>query len=219
MNFDGRDNFLEERLLRYDSWISERKIPTSSKVIPIHESLNNLQWVLPTNQVIEILRNARSFALQDCSCRTKYKRCDKPIEVCFLLNDAADKAVNRGEARYILLNEAIQKLKIANESGLIHLTIYNPEQHIFALCSCCDCCCHDLQIMKVYKRPDFIAHSDYIVDVDTAKCINCGKCVNRCVFGAQVKNNSIEYHRDYCYGCGLCLTTCPTSAISLILRK
>jgi NAD-dependent dihydropyrimidine dehydrogenase PreA subunit len=218
MDFDGKDDFLEERLQKYASWISEGKIPTSSRVIPIHESLNSLQWVLPTNQVIEILRNARSYALQSCSCRTRYKRCNKPLDVCFLLNDAADQAVIKGNAKYIKLDEAIERLKLANQSGLVHLTIYNPEQHIFALCSCCDCCCHDIQIMKKYKRTDFIAHSDYIVTVDTAKCINCGECVNRCVFGAQVNKVAVEYHQEYCYGCGLCVTTCPTNAISLIKR-
>lgn len=166
MDFNDKDRFLEERFDRYNNWISEGKIPSSSRVIPIHESINSLQWVLPTNQVIEILRNTRSFALQNCSCRTKYQRCNKPIEVCFLINDAADTAIENGEAKHINLDEAVNRLKIANEHGLVHLTIYNPDQHVFALCSCCDCCCHDLQIMKQYQSPQFIAHSDYIAEVD-----------------------------------------------------
>ncbi len=169
--------------------------------------------------MIEILRNARTFALQNCSCRTKYKRCDKPIEVCFLINDAADRAVSKEEARRIKLDEAIEKLKLENKSGLVHLTIYNPEQHIFALCSCCKCCCHDMQIMREYKRPDFIAHSGYIAEVDKAKCINCGKCVKRCVFGAHVRMSTMEYIKEYCYGCGLCVATCPANAISLKVRS
>jgi NAD-dependent dihydropyrimidine dehydrogenase PreA subunit len=27
------------------------------------------------------------------------------------------------------------------------------------------------------------------------------------------------FHQDRCYGCGLCVTTCPTSAISMKLKK
>lgn len=219
MDIDNKDDFLEARLQRYEAWISDGKIPTSSKVIPIQQSLEHLQWVLPTNQVIEILRNARSFALQNCSCRTKYQRCDKPLEVCFVINDAADDAVRKGEAKYVSLNQAIERLKLANQSGLVHLTIYNPEQHVFAVCSCCECCCHDIQIMKMYQRPDFIAHSDYVVAVDATKCVNCGKCVERCAFGAQVNHNTVAYHQEHCYGCGLCVTTCPTNAITLIFRR
>ena len=219
MRSNGKDESLAERIQRYDTWVAEGKIPASSKVIPVQQSLDHLQWVLPTNQVLEILRNARSFALKDCGCRTKHHRCDKPLDVCFLINDAADEAFRKGEARTVTLDEAVEKLKLANQHGLIHLSIYNPEQHIFALCSCCECCCHDVQIMKLYQRPDFIAHSDYVVAVDKAKCIDCGQCVARCVFGAQVGNDTVEYHPEFCYGCGLCVSTCPAEAITLTLRN
>ena len=64
------DSFLGERLARYDRWVSEGRIPFSSKVIPVRESLAAQQWVLPTEQAVELVRNARSFALADCACRT-----------------------------------------------------------------------------------------------------------------------------------------------------
>ncbi len=219
MNFNEEFENLEERIIKYDSWVSEGKIPASSKVIPINEALNTLEWILPTNQVIEILRNSRSVALQNCDCRTKNKKCDNPIDVCFLINDTADKNVQNGKARYIKMDEAIEKLKLANEYGLVHLTIYNPDQHIFALCSCCECCCHDLQIMKKYSRTDFIAHSDYIAEMNTSSCKNCGKCIERCRFGAYEKNDIIVYNSKRCYGCGLCVTSCPTNSIILKLRN
>ncbi|HEX3044915.1 MAG TPA: 4Fe-4S binding protein [Bacillota bacterium] len=218
MEFQSKDEFLTKLLKRYDTWMSEGKIPSASKVIPVGASLQHLQWVLPTNQAIEILRNARSFAVKNCICRAKYQRCDHPLEVCLVINDYADLAVDKGEARRLSLDEAVTILELANQRGLMHLTLYNPEQHICAVCSCCDCCCHQLQIMKLYQRPDLIAHSDYIASVDTTKCSHCGKCVQRCVFGAQLKTDQVEYHPEYCYGCGLCVTSCPAKAISLKLR-
>ena len=58
-----KDRFLEDRLARYDRWRREGKISTSSRVVPIRESLSARQWVLQTEQAIEILRQAEAFAL------------------------------------------------------------------------------------------------------------------------------------------------------------
>ena len=220
MKIEPRDEILEERLAKYDDWMSEGKIPTSSKVIPVRESLGGLQWVLPTQQVLEILRNSRSFAVANCACRTRLKRCDNPLEVCFYTNDVADQRVAQGSARYVDLDEASSILKFANEHGLIHLTIYNPDQHVFAVCSCCKCCCHDIEFLKKYNRPDLIAHADYVVDVDKSKCNDCGICTERCVFEAQKMEGSlVRFDVNRCYGCGLCVSTCPTNALQMKFRK
>jgi Pyruvate/2-oxoacid:ferredoxin oxidoreductase delta subunit len=220
MKKEERDEELEKRMTMYDGWVKEGKIPSSSKVIPIKESLGNLQWVLPTQQVLEILRNSRSFALANCLCRTKHKRCDNPLEVCFYTNDVADKKVEQGAARRVGLQEATEVLKLANEHGLIHLTIYNPEQHVFALCSCCECCCHDIEFMKKLGRPDLVAHADYVASVNKDKCVHCGACAERCVFGAQVmQDGEAVFIQERCYGCGLCVTSCPSNAITMTLRS
>lgn len=220
MDFGEKDEYLEERLARFSRWMEEGKIPTSSKVIPLQESLSGLQWILPTQQVMEILRNVRTLALADCDCRSRYNRCDKPREVCILTNDTADQWVAQGRARYIGPEEAKDRLKQAQEHGLVHLTFYNPNQYVYALCSCCECCCHDLQFLKKYQRPDLIAHADYVAEVDRAACVGCGACVGRCIFGAQVKEGTgVAFRQERCYGCGVCVTTCPAGAISMKLRR
>ena len=219
MIINERDEELEKRLHKYDEWVKERKIPYSSKVIPVNQSLKFLQWVLPTQQVLEILRNSRSFALANCLCRTKHKRCDNPLEVCFYTNDVADAKVKQGSARSVSLQEASERLELANKHGLVHLSIYNPEQHLFALCSCCKCCCHDIEFMKKLGRPDLVAHADYVAVVDTDSCVQCGACVERCVFGAQNwESGAVMFHQDKCYGCGLCVSTCESNAIRMVLK-
>lgn len=210
---------LEERLVKFDAWVREGKIPCSSKVIPVNQSLKTLQWVLPTQQVLEILRNSRSYALANCLCRSRHRRCDNPLEVCFYTNDVADKKVAEGAARFVDLTEAAERLKLANEHGLVHLTIYNPEQHVFAVCSCCECCCHDIEFMKKLGRPDLVARADYVASVESGSCVNCKACVDRCVFDARsLQGETVAYHPEKCYGCGLCVTPCPTGSISMVLR-
>jgi Pyruvate/2-oxoacid:ferredoxin oxidoreductase delta subunit len=210
------DAYLEDRLTQYDAWLREGRIPFSSKVIPVREALDVKQWVLPTEQVIEFLRSARTYALARCTCRNHYQRCNNPLEVCLLLDNAADHAVADSSARHVSLEEAMRVLRQANEHGLVHLTIYEPEQTVYAVCSCCSCCCHDLQFLQIYDRSDLIARSEYGAQTDVQACTQCGACVQRCVFGARLwKDGHLSYDVGACYGCGLCVTVCPVGATVL----
>lgn len=216
----NKDSKLKKRLDRYDTWIREGRIPFSSQVIPVHESIHTLQWVLPTQQVHEILRNARTFALTNCECRQRYGRCDHPVEVCFLINDMADIYLKEKKGKKVSLDEAYEILQKSNALGLVHLTIYNPDQYVYAVCSCCPCCCHDLQFMRLYERGDLIAHADYIIETDTVACVNCGKCVHRCYFNARwMEDKRLVYRAENCYGCGLCVTVCSSEANRLNRRS
>ncbi len=219
MNTYREDPFLQERLARYDRWIREGRIPYSSKVVPVREALDTQQWVLPTEQVLAFLQEARVFVLVDCDCRSHYQRCDHPVETCFLLDEAAEASLEQGLGRRVSLTEAESVLRQANQEGLVHLTIYNPQQQVYAVCSCCTCCCHDLQFLQVYGRDDMIAYSEYVAHTDWEGCIHCGVCVERCVFGARRRQvERIVYRAEACYGCGLCVTVCPTEATNLIRR-
>ena len=110
-------------------------------------------------------------------------------------------------------------LRHANERGLVHLTIYDPQQYVYAVCSCCSCCCHDLQFLKRYGRSDLIAQSEYVAQTDMEVCIHCGDCVERCVFDARIwRDGQIDYDVEACYGCGLCVTICPVEATTMERR-
>ena len=214
------DPFLQKRLVKYDEWLHEEQISFSSKVVPVLKSLETKQWILPAEQVLEILRNARSIALLNCECRTHYKRCDKPLEVCLVLDEVGDKLVTKGEARHISLVEAKGVLHKANESGLIHLSLYMPDHKVWAVCNCCPCCCHELQIVKRFGRKDLMVRSEYVAETDMDTCTHCGQCVERCIFGARVfQDGQMVYNAAACLGCGLCVTVCSVAATSMQLRK
>lgn len=214
------DLFLEKRLVKYDEWLSKGEISFSSKVIPISESVDTKQWVIPTEQAKEILRNAKSVAVQNCVCRTHYKRCDNPLEVCFILNDVGDNLVKKEKARHVDLKEANEILKKANESGLVHLGLYMPDHQLFALCSCCPCCCHDFQIVRNYGRKDLMVRSEYVAVTFFESCIHCGECIERCMFNARFfQEEKIEFNSVSCLGCGLCVTICPVGAINMEIRE
>lgn len=214
------DEFLDKRLKRYDAWLGEGTISFSSRVIPVFRSLAARQWVLPAMQARDILRRARSVAVQNCGCKTHYSRCDNPREVCFLLNDAGDRAACAGTARTVTPDEAEEILRTAEDAGLVHLALYQPDHELYALCNCCPCCCHDLRIMKQYNRPDLIARADYVARTDRDACTGCGKCGARCFFGARsFEDDRLVYDEKRCFGCGLCAVVCPEGATVIVPRK
>ena len=220
MSSKDTDPFLEKYVAKYDSWLSQGKISFSSKVIPVAESIDTRQHVLPTERAMEILGAARSLAVQNCACREHYRRCDNPLEVCFLLNQVADAVAAKGKARHVDLAEAREILKQANASGLVHLTLYMPDHEVFALCSCCPCCCHDLQIIKEFGRRELMVRSEYVAETNADECVHCGACVDRCAFDARSFDNEVmSYNADACLGCGLCITVCPVDATSMKLRE
>ena len=215
------DDFLENRLRRYDRWIEAKQITYSSRVIPVAESLAAEKWVMPTEQVRELIRPVHTIAVQNCECRSHYRRCDGPLEVCLLLDSVADQFVALGAARPIDRGEAETILKTANRSGLVHLGFYMPDHQLYALCSCCACCCHDLQIVRCYRRPDLMLRSEYLARTDMDSCIDCGVCVERCGFGARQmsEEDRLTYDPRRCVGCGLCVTICPEGATSMVPRN
>jgi ferredoxin len=210
------DDWLAARSKTYANWLENGEISYSSRVIPVGESLPNRQWVLPTMQVTRIIADAGLIALTDCVCRTRYNRCGKPTSVCLVLNEYAQKFIDKRLARPIGLEEAAQVLKGADESGLVHLSLYRPDHALYALCSCCSCCCHDLQLLLRHKQTRLVARADYIAATDLTLCTDCGACADRCPFGArQVVDGSLHYDPERCYGCGLCVSTCAPKAIEL----
>lgn len=207
------DPYLEDFIAKYDQWIADGKIPHAARVIPIAESLHAQQWVMPTEQVLEILRGAHSVAVWPCVCRSHYQRCDKPVEVCIVLNKPADALVAKGMARRIPLEEAADVLRKADAHGLVHLGLFMPDHGLSAICSCCSCCCHELQILQKLGRRDRLARSEYVAVTAMEECAHCGICVDRCAFEARVmKDGRMAYRLEACMGCGLCVTVCPPEA-------
>lgn len=213
------DNFLMPRLEDYRNWIEAGKIRYSSKIVPANESLEEQQWVLPSNQVLDILSKAQTIALSNCICRSHYKRCSNPLNVCLLLNQYGEKFIRKGVSKKISYDKAVSVVETANEKGLVHLSLYRPDHELYALCSCCPCCCHDLQLLLKYDQAGLIAYSEYIAATDMDKCIHCGECVSRCYFHARkIDNDTMLYESNQCYGCGLCITVCPVNSTVLVQK-
>ncbi len=62
---------------------------------------------------------------------------------------------------------------------------------------------------EVKKRQEYYGLK--MATKDDSKCIRCGKCVERCRFGAF--DDDLKLHQDRCEGCAVCTLVCPVGAI------
>ena len=191
--------------------------------IPVNAEIQAEHRVYDMSEMREILLDADRIAVQKCGCKTEYDNCDAPKDVCLSVNKTADEllADDKHGSREITVNEAIKVLERSHEAGLVHMAYTmkgDPKPGL--VCSCCACCCHTLGSLVRNGIHTQVLTSKYIAIDDSAKCTDCGVCIDRCVFQARnMVNGKLSYDNVLCHGCGLCISTCATSAISLVDRK
>jgi NAD-dependent dihydropyrimidine dehydrogenase PreA subunit len=188
--------------------------------VPVNIAIHGKQTILNLSRVEDILRNAEIITLGECGCRSKYHKCDGPIDVCLSLDAQARESMERG-AKRISLAQALVTLKRSHEAGLVHMAYtFKGNEKPDVICSCCSCCCHSLSALVRFGIPDHVVASEYIAENNNETCGNCGTCTERCQFHArQLVDEKLAFNQSKCFGCGLCLTTCPTKSIKLVTRS
>ncbi|MGE5389610.1 MAG: NADH-quinone oxidoreductase subunit I [Deltaproteobacteria bacterium] len=190
------------------------------RVIPVRRSLTMITEILPYESVSNMIERARYIALADCACRVSMRNCKKPIEVCLAFGGNAEYLVERGRARHITAQEAIEVLDKAEEAGLVH-TCNNSQDEFAVVCNCCSCCCTILRGLTRLKNPHAFSRSGFIVDYQAEECIGCMACLDdRCPVEAVVEAGEVvAVEAERCIGCGLCVSVCPGDALQMSRRE
>jgi NAD-dependent dihydropyrimidine dehydrogenase PreA subunit len=185
------------------------------RIIPIGVTLKPQGRILAFEDVADLIANSRELAVTKCTCRLAAHKCDRTLEACIQVNNAAAYAIARGTGRKLTREEALDICRKAEEEGLIHST-FNARSVDHVICNCCGCCCQFL--------PEHIKHGIRVVDpsrfraeIDADACSGCETCVDRCYFGAiSMGDETAVINPEGCMGCGVCAVTCPEEAISMI---
>lgn len=195
---------------------------TKAVTIPVHIEIEAEHRVYDFSEMKKLLKDARRIVVQDCGCRTEYENCDTPRDVCISFDEIADESLedDKYHPREVDVDEAITVLQRSHEAGLVHLAYtMKGDEKPGLVCSCCPCCCHTLGSLVRNGVHTRILTSKYIAVYDREQCIDCAKCVERCVFQArQMEEGELAYDQSKCFGCGLCVSTCPVDAVHLIPR-
>jgi ferredoxin len=210
--------FMEKEWPEYARRISEMLPKPFTRMIPVNVSIQAKTNILDFESVSEMVKKARILAVTKCTCRLTARKCDRPLEACIQVNNAAAYALSRGTGRKISAEEALDILKKSEEEGLIHVTMNRHEVDHF-ICNCCPCCCQTMPIL-IKGGIRVVDPSRYRAEINGELCTGCGTCHDRCYFSAisweNGQGSASRVDRSKCMGCGLCRVTCPEEAIELV---
>ncbi|MDY7040802.1 MAG: 4Fe-4S binding protein [Chloroflexota bacterium] len=188
--------------------------PAIHRVVPAHNAVKT-EWILPYDDVREILLNSKNFRVRDCICRVQQdhigRRCDFPLRVC--LSFSSTERPPRPDD--ISQEEALAILDQTEEVGLVH-TVSNVMEGVAYVCNCCGCCCGILRGINDWGIENSVAHANYYAVIDSDECLGCGTCIERCQVHAISEQDGVALvDRERCIGCGLCVTACPNEVAQL----
>ncbi len=200
----------------------QMKIDPMTRVVPIERSVQAQNRVLDIDAARRIFKDADLITVLPCACRTQARMvgrgqdCPAPDDaVCMQTNKFAQGVLSRDLGRKITTEDALRRIGLAEDAGLVHMVRNNVKEDMF-MCNCCSCCCTGLYILERYNFPEAIAPSRFRVKLEEEACTACGQCEERCQFHAiTMTDDGPQIDYDRCYGCGNCVITCPEEALTL----
>jgi len=204
-------------------------------MVPRWRAVKDIPGILPIEDLREILKSHRRFALLQCGCRIDdtERQCDTPEQICMTFDRGADNTIEKGTGKELTLRETLDFFDNLSNYPITSLlmggttkALKDPKE-LMSMCQChWDCCLAMMPWYMPYSNysiTDFIMKTRFRATVDPEKCIGCKKCVDeRCQFwGAQMKYYpEFSAERAYvdeekCTGCGNCVETCPVGAHSM----
>jgi Pyruvate/2-oxoacid:ferredoxin oxidoreductase delta subunit len=204
----------------YQEEMGKSNVP-GFKVIPLQQNVRADVALLPYHKIEEDIRSARIIAVTECVCRKEAAltghACQHPVENCLSFGVAAEYYIENGMGRRISAQEAIEIVKKADESGLVHAGA--NAKHLSNICNCCPCCCASLKglVSGDGVRQKFM-NALFEAVIDETQCTACEVCVERCPVNAITVEDTAMVDRDKCLGCGLCASDCAIEAIGICLR-
>lgn len=198
--------------------------PKQYRYIPVGKTITaDLQAVLPTRLMEEVISDARRIAVAHCPCRVGYglvgKGCEHPTEVCMKFDELADFLIDRGFAKELSHDQALDVMRKTEEAGLVHF-VDNAEE-VKHNCNCCGCACWNVGNIRRRKIDrDAIMATYFMRDTDSEKCTGCGQCATICpVEAVQISDGPPLIDTQWCIGCGVCAGVCPAEAVVLNVRE
>jgi len=197
-----------------------RPDPAIHRVVPAQSAVKS-EWVLPYDDVREILLNAKTFRVHDCVCRKQQdqlgRKCGFPLKTCLIYHSAQLPPTPDMISR----EEALAVLDKAEDIGLVHTMSNVRDKSLFMgdvgyICNCCGCCCAILRGINDWGIENSVAQANYYAAIDAEQCTACGLCEQRCQVGAvSEQDGAFVVDTKRCIGCGLCVTGCPSGAAKL----
>ena len=155
------------------------------RVVPVESAIKDIPNVHDFEKLSYYLSKYDTFCVSPCSCRASRTSINDGCghladEQCIQMGKGAEHYIRTGRARQITREEALEIIHRAEENGLMH-DIPNIEEagESAAICNCCACACFGLRVGLMFGARDAI-RSNFVAEVDEAKCVACAQCVEVC---------------------------------------
>ena len=155
------------------------------RVVPIESAIKDIPEAHDYDKLSYYLNKYDTFCVSPCSCRASRSSINDGCghlaeEMCVQMGKGAEHYIRTGRARQISREEALEIIHRAEENGLMH-DIPNIEEagDSAAICNCCACACFGLRVGLMFGARDAI-RSNFVAQVDEAKCVACAQCVEVC---------------------------------------
>ncbi len=193
--------------------------PSLHRVIPVDAAIPFEVEIFPYESASALLDNAKSWGVRDCVCRVQKamigQPCGHPVENCLIFAPVENAFEQSEDIRSLTKEEAFSVLQEAEEAGLVHSSGNYRTGNTY-ICNCCTCSCGVMRGIAEFGMQTAIAHSAFRTVVAPERCVGCGKCLDRCQFGAlSLADGTAHIDPSRCAGCGLCVTTCAVEALRL----
>ena len=207
--------------------------------IPCDESIVSDEKILVGDDYRVLVENNDVICVMPCACRTLKRAkagyakpdaedlpelysevCGHPIETCVGFGEEAQYMIDRGIAREINKDEALEILARSVDMGMITQALYT--RNTAWICSCHGDCCGILGNYlamgpeEFKQSPTYKNVSRYNLNYDKDACVQCGACVERCPLTAiEINADGFPEVTGICMRCGQCGMVCPAHARTL----
>ncbi|MDM8000056.1 MAG: hypothetical protein QUS33_08665, partial [Dehalococcoidia bacterium] len=93
-----------------------------TRVLPVESAVDQRVEVLPFEVISKMLERNDTIALAQCACRVSVAACKAPKDVCLIFDATARFLIERGFARQVTRQEALDAVRRSEEAGLVHMT-------------------------------------------------------------------------------------------------
>jgi Na+-translocating ferredoxin:NAD+ oxidoreductase subunit B len=197
--------------------------PTALRTIPVQSAVESQRVVVHADLVSELIaRHELMGVLNVCQCRQAAhfvgRECKRssPQDGCLAFGSFAASLGKSGDGRLVSKAEMRSIVQERWDKKLFFWSVNVTPENPTAICTCCECCCHELENINYYGGKVGLAEPHFLVEFNEALCDHCGKCAKACnLFAHTLVEKKHRYDRSKCLGCGVCIPTCKPGAIQM----